>query len=386
MSAEVWKRIESEEVLDLTRDLVRIPSVTEREGLEVSEYVRGWLERCGLEAKLVPAGEERASVVGELGRGAPVLVLNAHLDTKWVEGMTVDPFAAEVRDGRLYGRGACDTKGAVAGMMLAARALKEAGGPRSGTLRLVFEVGEEGRQWAADQLWSEGYLRADWAVVGEPSDGRVQIGNRGRVGGVVRTYGRSTHTATAERGVNAIEKMCEVVRSFLNLPYRQEVDPVWGQPPLNFWKIESEGWEATVPYQCTAYFDTRIPPSVSPDEVLEQMRGALDRMSRRDPEFHAELPGEEVWPKLPAASISPEHKLVREALAALSAVSGEEPRIGANPAMTMAHVLITRGVPAIIYGPGEIARAHTADESVAVTDLVRAARFYAALVARLLGE
>jgi acetylornithine deacetylase/succinyl-diaminopimelate desuccinylase family protein len=386
MSEHIWQRVNPEEVVELTRELVRIPSVTSCEGLEISHFVKSWLESHRLGATLVPAGEGRASVVCELGTGDPILLFNAHLDTKPIEGMTIDPFGGAVEHGRLYGRGSCDTKGAVAGMMLAARTLKEAGGPRQGRLRLVFEVGEEGREWAALQLWEEGWLRAQAAVVGEPSDGKIQIGNRGRIGGVVRTFGRSTHTATAEWGVNAIEKMCKLIDSFLHLPYRQSHDPVWGTPPLNFWKIESSGWEATVPYQCVAHFDTRIPPSIGPDEVIAQMKEAIESLGRTDPEFRADMPEEQLWPRLPAAAISSHHDLVLRAQEAYRAVAGTEPALGANPAMTMAHILITRGVPAIIFGPGEIVRAHTTDESVGIDELVLAARFYAALAEQMLGH
>ncbi|MDZ7373542.1 MAG: M20/M25/M40 family metallo-hydrolase [candidate division KSB1 bacterium] len=385
MSGTTWLSVDPNEVVGLTRRLVAIPSITEAEGPEISEFVRSWLLERGLEAKLIPAGADRASVVCELGKGTPVLLFNAHLDTKPIEGMVIDPFKAEVRDGRLYGRGACDTKGAVAGMMLAAHALKSGGGPRRGCLRLVFEVGEEGRKWAAEQLWQEQWLQADFAVVGEPSDGKVQIGNRGRVGGLVRTFGKSTHTATAELGVNAIEKMCRIIQAFLDLPYRRFRDPIWGLAPLNFWKIESRGWEATVPYECVAYFDTRLPPHVRPEEVLAQMRAALAELQRKDPELRAEIPEDELWPLLPAAAISTDHKLVQDAREAYFEITGYPPALGANPAMTMAHILITRGVPAIIFGPGEIGKAHTADESVGLDELVLAARFYTALAERILG-
>ncbi len=382
---DFWRRIDTREAVELTRRLVRIPSITSREGLQISEAVQAWYRQRGVLAELVPAGEQRASVVAEVGSGEPILLFNAHLDTKWTEGMTIDPFAAELRDGKLYGRGACDTKGSVAGMMVAFASAVEAGFPRKGTLRTVFEVGEEGDDWAALTLFEQGYLRATWAVVGEPSSGRIEIGNRGRLAGAVRTFGRSTHTATAELGVNAIEKMAKLVCALQDLPYRQKEDPVWGRPPLNVWKIRSEGWEATVPYQCTAWLDARLNPDAGPEVVLEQIEELLTEMSTSDPDFRAELLREEVKLSLPAAYVDPNHELVTAAKRALAEVTGQEPKIGANPAMTMAHVLITRGVPAIIYGPGSIAQAHTADEWVRVEEIERATRFYAALIEELLG-
>ena len=380
-----WRDLNTKEAVELTQALVRIPSITSREGLAISEAVRDWYAQRGIEVELVPAGAERASVVAEAGSGEPVLVLNAHLDTKWTDGMTIEPFAAELRDGKLYGRGACDTKGSVAGMMVAFAAAVAAGLPRVGTLRTVFEVGEEGDDWAALSLFEQGYLKATWAVVGEPSSGRIEIGNRGRLAGAVRTFGRSTHTATAELGVNAIEKMARLVCALRDLPYRQKVDPVWGQPPLNVWKIRSEGWEATVPYQCTAWFDARLNPDAGPEVVLEQIEELLTQLSREDADFRGELVREAVKLSLPAAHVEVDHELVDAARRALRKVAGKEPNLGANPAMTMAHVLITRGVPAIIYGPGSIAQAHTADEWVKVEEIEQATRFYAALVEELLG-
>ena len=382
---DFWRQIDPREAVELTRSLVRIPSITSREGLAISEAVRDWYAQRGIEAELIPAGTDRASVVAEVGAGEPVLVLNAHLDTKWTEGMTIDPFAAELRDGKIYGRGACDTKGSVAGMMVAFTAAVKAGFPRVGTLRTVFEVGEEGDDWAALSLFEKGYLRATWAVVGEPSGGRIEIGNRGRLAGAVRTYGRSTHTATAELGVNAIEKMARLITALQDLPYRRQSDLIWGRPPLNVWKIRSEGWEATVPYECTAWFDARLNPDAGPEVVLGQIEELLEKLSAEDSDFHAELLRDQVKLSLPAAYVNPDHELVQAAKHALARVTGQEAQVGANPAMTMAHVLITRGVPAIIYGPGSIAQAHTADEWVRVEEIERAPLFYAALIEELLG-
>ena len=382
---DFWRQIDPREAVELTRSLVRVPSITSREGLAISEAVRDWYAQRGIEAELIPAGTDRASVVAEIGAGEPVLVLNAHLDTKWTEGMTIDPFAAELRDGKIYGRGACDTKGSVAGMMVAFTAAVKAGFPRIGTLRTVFEVGEEGDDWAALSLFEKGYLRATWAVVGEPSGGRIEIGNRGRLAGAVRTYGRSTHTATAELGVNAIEKMARLITALQDLPYRRTSDPIWGRPPLNVWKIRSEGWEATVPYECTAWFDARLNPDAGPEVVLGQIEELLETLAAADSDFRAELLRDQVKLSLPAAYVNPDHELVQAAKRALAKVTGQAAEVGANPAMTMAHVLITRGVPAIIYGPGSIAQAHTADEWVRVEEIERAPLFYAALIEELLG-
>ena len=382
---DFWRQIDPREAVELTRSLVRIPSITSREGLAISEAVRDWYAQRGVEVELIPASTDRASVVAEVGAGEPVLVLNAHLDTKWTEGMTIDPFAAELRDGKIYGRGACDTKGSVAGMMVAFTAAVKAGFPRVGTLRTVFEVGEEGDDWAAVSLFEKGYLRATWAVVGEPSGGRIEIGNRGRLAGAVRTYGRSTHTATAELGVNAIEKMARLISALQDLPYRRTSDPIWGRPPLNVWKIRSEGWEATVPYECTAWFDARLNPDAGPEVVLGQIEELLETLAAADSDFRAELLRDQVKLSLPAAYVNPDHELVQAAKRALAKVTGQAAEVGANPAMTMAHVLITRGVPAIIYGPGSIAQAHTADEWVRVEEIERAPLFYAALIEELLG-
>ncbi|HFE53233.1 MAG TPA: M20 family peptidase, partial [Bacteroidetes bacterium] len=308
---DFWRQIDPREAVELTRSLVRIPSITSREGLAISEAVRDWYAQRGVEVELIPAGTDRASVVAEVGAGEPVLVLNAHLDTKWTEGMTIDPFAAELRDGKIYGRGACDTKGSVAGMMVAFTAAVKAGFPRVGTLRTVFEVGEEGDDWAALSLFEKGYLRATWAVVGEPSGGRIEIGNRGRLAGAVRTYGRSTHTATAELGVNAIEKMARLISALQALPYRRTSDPIWGRPPLNVWKIRSEGWEATVPYECTAWFDARLNPNAGPEVVLGQIEELLEKLAAEDIDFHAELLRNQVKLSLPAAYVKPDHELVQ---------------------------------------------------------------------------
>ncbi|HFE53503.1 MAG TPA: M20/M25/M40 family metallo-hydrolase, partial [Bacteroidetes bacterium] len=182
------------------------------------------------------------------------------------------------------------------------------------------------------------------------------------------------------------EKMARLISALQDLPYRRQSDRIWGRPPLNVWKIRSEGWEATVPYKCTAWFDARLNPDAGPEVVLGQIEELLEKLAAEDSDFHAELLRDQVKLSLPAAYVNPDHELVQAAKHALARVTGQEAQVGANPAMTMAHVLITRGVPAIIYGPGSIAQAHTADEWVRVEEVERAPLFYAALIEELLGE
>ena len=115
-TAAVLEHVSAEETLELSRELVRIPSITGKEGREVSEYMHAWLRDNGLTAGLQEIQADRVNVWARVDgkAGGKRLLLNGHLDTKPVENMTIDPFAAEVKDGRLYGRGACDMKSAVA--------------------------------------------------------------------------------------------------------------------------------------------------------------------------------------------------------------------------------------------------------------------------------
>lgn len=380
--------ISAGDVVDLAAQLVRIPSITAEEGPEISRFMADWLSKSGLEPVLQEAGEGRWNVVCRLRGRYPGkrLLFGGHLDTKWINGMTIDPFRGEVQGGRLYGRGACDMKSALAAMMVALRAMREHELPAAGEVVMAVECGEECGRGTSPILDRDGYLDADLAVIGEPSELRIDLGNRGICGAEVETLGVATHAGTAQKGVNAIRKAARFIEELYALPLFEICDPVWGKTALNVTRIEGGGrWEASVADACKIWVEIRNTPKTPADEIGRAITGLLRDLAAGDPDFR--------WRDETfrygggdAIAISRDEWIVKVAERSVEEVLGRKAALGGCPGATMVGYFIGKGIPGIILGPGSLEQAHSADEWVDIEQVVAAARIYALIGLWALGE
>jgi succinyl-diaminopimelate desuccinylase len=396
-TAAVLAHVSEEETLELTRQLVRIPSVTGQEGRQISEHMAAWLRDAGLESGLQEAEPDRINVWARVDGASPGmrLLLNGHLDTKPVENMTIDPFGADVKDGRLYGRGACDMKAAVAAAMIATRALKRSGIPFSGTLLFGSEVGEEGGGWRLTDL-VDGPCQCDAIICCEPTELDLHLGARGGFPAVVTVKGLATHTGTAYKGVNAIEKMSKVITAMYAMPCWQRVDPIWGRSPINSMEIHGGGKvTASVPDECQTQFDIRLNPDLPPEKLAADLNALFERLRAEDPQLNVgwnfrqfyTAPGLAVSGGRPATEMPQDHPLVVSTLDAAEIATGVRPKLAGFPGGCSAGVLRRRdGTEGVIIGPGNLEQAHSADEWIEIDQISRAVRIYAALAVRLLGS
>lgn len=392
MTASVWSlldQVHPDEVFTLARELVAIPSIAGEEGTAITRFISDWFEGLGLKPQWQEVEPERFNLTCRMEgeEPGPVLLLEGHQDTKPVQGMRIDPFHEGIREGKLWGRGACDMKSALAGMMVVFKVLKEHSVRTRGTLVFTAEVGEEAiGRWGADRMIEAGWADADMAVVGEPSGLAVQLGNRGWWRKTIKVLGRATHSGTAEKGVNAILKMSRVVQELYRLPYLQVDDPIWGRSSLNVHTIHGGGrWSASVPDECTISIDSRLTPAAPPEVPMGQAEELLHRMSEEDPEFRVdpEVTGSDMGEA--AAAVSPDAEVVQAACRAVQIATGRDAQLGACAGYTIASKLKRRGIPTVILGPGRIEQAHTVDEQVDLNEVVTAARVYLAMVLDVLG-
>jgi acetylornithine deacetylase/succinyl-diaminopimelate desuccinylase-like protein len=386
----VLAHVSADETIELARQLVRIPSITGQEGRAISDAMLAWLRAAGRASGHQEIEPERVNVWARVD-GAPGtrLLLNGHLDTKPVDNMTVPPFSADLRDGRLYGRGACDMKSAVAAAMVATRAVKRAGIPLRGSLIFGSEVGEEGGGWRLTDL-VDGPCQCDAIVCCEPTDLDLHLGSRGGFPIVVETRGLATHTGMAYKGVNAVEKMATVIAAMYALPQFHRVDPIWGRSPINAMEIHGGGKvTASVPDECQTIFDIRLNPDLPPAEIEAALEALLARLRSEDPQLDvswrfrglASAAGRPASGR-PAAVVAPDDPLVRAVLDAAEAATGQRPRFGGFPGGCSQGLLRHRdGTPGVVIGPGNLEQAHGADEWIEIEQIGRAARVYAALAA-----
>ena len=384
--AGIIASIDREETIDLARSLVRIPTISGREGLSISEFMADWLRDARVEPGLQHVGPERANVIGRLGgmRPGTRLLLNGHLDTKPADTMTIDPFSGDVVDGRLYGRGSCDMKGPVAAMMIAMKALAGIGTDLNGTLLFGSEVGEDGGGWRFDDL-IDGPCACDVGICGEPTNLELHVGCRGFYPLKVRTIGRATHTGFAYSGINAIQKMCSVIPALYNLQCFHQVDPLWGRSPINAMIIAGGGKvSASVPDECDVRFDIRLNPNLSPVEVERIIEVELDRLMAGDPELKLIIEKPEMKPDqetggTPASHLLPNHPVVESVARATARVTGARPVLAGFPGGCSTALMHMRGIPSVVIGPGNLLQAHTVDEWIDVDQIYEAAKIYASI-------
>jgi acetylornithine deacetylase len=370
----------SAETTRLLRDLVALPSVNPMgrplQGPEfyehrVSAYLEDFCRGLGVPCDRQPVAPLRDNVVArcELPGAGRTLVFEAHQDTVPTDNMTIDPFAARVEGGRLYGRGACDIKGGLAAMLAAfARLVKEK--PR-GPFHVVLActVDEEHTFLGVQRLVRDG-RPADLAVVAEPTRLQVVNAHKGVARWHVLTTGRSCHSSSPELGENAVYAMGRLLGSieeYARSLAATRPDPVLGPPTLSVGRIDGGTSVNTVPDRCRIEVDRRLIPGESPQEALDHFRAALrQRWGDSFPFTCSEL-------TLQAPALAPlgSEELAERLGRAIDAVVGSH-RVHAVPYGTDASTIAAAGVPAVVFGPGDIAQAHTCDEWVSLDEVERA--------------
>jgi succinyl-diaminopimelate desuccinylase len=381
--------VDADEVLALAQALIRArsenPGATED---EAADLVTGVLLGLGAAPHTVRGEAGRPSVVATMGAGAgSTLAWNGHLDTVPAgsrDTWSVDPFAGEVVDGRLVGRGACDMKGPVAAALAGAAALVRAGIELAGSLTFHLVADEELAGTHGTQvLRDHGLLTQAAAIVGEPSNLEVALAERGGAWVTATTYGAAAHGSQPHRGVNAITGMARFLLR-LEEVVPDTVHPLCGRATVNAALIEGGSAPNMVPDRCVVDIDRRtIPGETDPDKVLAPFRTLADGLRAEDPTLNLRT---EIREWIDAAE-SPVDAPIADAIrVATTAETGTTPPdVGFTGITDARFYLNDAAIPTVIFGPGDLSLAHTADESIAVEELVTGARTYARIFASFLG-
>jgi acetylornithine deacetylase len=341
----------------------------------------------GLHCEVVEVEPGRPNVSGVLpGGSGPGLLLLGHSDVVPVgDGWTVDPFGAEVRDGRLYGRGAADMKGGLAACIVAMTALKRSGVRLSGPVELAVVVDEEETgKGVRHYLASSDRSAFAGCVVAEPTDLQTIVAARGDSYIEVSVHGRAAHSGDPSQGANAIQGAAAVVRAIedSHAGLASRAHPLVGPATWSVGLVRGGSGTSTVPAECTLVVDRRLLPGETGDQAVDEL---VARIAGLD------LPGRGLCAQVRLAMEMPgfetpaDHPLVRAADSAVTAAGGPGlPLGGWTAACDGGFVARDAGVPVVVLGPGSVAtQAHRADESVALDDLVTAARAYILLALRL---
>ncbi len=388
--------MDDREIIDLLRDMVRAPSHpgVDRQEEAAARVLDAWLRGRGVSSRLVEVREGRPNVLAAVdGRQpGPHLLLCGHLDTVPPnEGATADLFSASIGNGRMFGRGTVDMKGALAAMAGALVSIGEGGGLAAGRVTLAAVVDEEMESLGAEALIASGF-RADGAIVGEPTENRVAVGHKGLEWLEATFTGRAAHGSTPEAGLNAIAAaahFASLVESDLVPGFARRRDPVLGLPAINLGTIRGGQQPSMVAAECRIQLDRRWVTTETIDGVFAELEALLAKVRAARPGLKTELkrmPGGMATMLHGPLVIGRDHALVRAALGAFEDAGRPAPPPTVFPAWTDGALLSREaGIPTLIWGPGDLSLAHSAEESVAVEDVVLAARLYAAAAWRFTG-
>ena len=403
----VFGQISADEVVELTRALVRIPSVyrpgeTGANEAEVASFVEGWFRREGLPVEVQEVAPGRPNVlswIGEKGPGRRCLLLEGHTDVV-TEGdaaeWTWPPFGGELRDGRIYGRGAADMKSGLAAAMVTLAAFKRAGVTPAGKLVVGALVDEEDGMIGVRHLVKTPAGRElDAAIICEPEENELCLEQRGVVWARIRARGHMAHGAMPEAGANPItalgallkevpalekqlRKLCQKSRH-LKPP---TVTPTIVQgPPRGVGAPQSN----VIPALAEMTLDVRLTPGID----AEGMRGELEALCRK---AEAAVPGVKLeWEPVNAfrlaTSVDKAEPIAQAMMHGVRKATGHAPRYGGVPGSTDGTILrMELGIPIVTCGPGNRLIPHQVDEYVEVRELVEAAKIYAASALKYLEQ
>jgi succinyl-diaminopimelate desuccinylase len=392
---DVLNRIDHEELVHLARELVRIPSVyrpEEADGNEarVARFVANYLERTGFEVSVeeVMPGRPNVWAVWEGDRTGKTLLFEAHTDVV-TEGSAEDwdhpPFGAERDRGRIYGRGACDTKGNLAAAVGAVRAVKDSGVPFPGSLILCHPVDEEGMMTGIKAFIERGHADGvDAAVICEPEENQLCIKQKGALRVEVTLRGTMAHGAMPQSGVNPVTRAARFVVAVEELEgeeiERHGEDPFLGYPSLTPTILMGPGSGEpqvnVIPASAYVALDIRTVPDQSHRDLIERLEDIIARLASEDPDFDATL---EVIEERPPTETPKDEQLVGAMERAYDHLTGQEPFYNGVPGATDGTFLHAwAGIPIVTTGAGDREIPHQADEWVDEEELFTTCKLYAA--------
>ncbi len=381
--------IDVDRLVERTVDLVRLPSVNPfggpGDGTTGEEAVADWiadqLDRLGYDVELTEAAAGRPNVVGTgPGGDGPTLALVGHTDTVGTAGHD-DPFGGSIADGRINGRGTCDMKGALAVFLEVAEVLHRAAHPLRGRLLIAGVADEEHGMLGSRALGAAGPV-ADYAIVGEPTELAVCPAHKGQYAFPVRTFGTAVHSSIADQGVNAIDSMVEVIGALSEHGRQIGAEPgheLCGSATISIGTIRGGEMVSIVPDRCEIEVDRRVLPGESPDRIREALSSLLEARAAGSTTMRWEI-GD---PFIDAAPL--DTPIDSPVVVAAVQAMGRQGLTAVPEAFTGATDAPNLRSEAVIWGPGSLGLAHTTAESIAVDELVLAARVYLDATLALVG-
>ncbi|RLI27526.1 M20 family peptidase [Candidatus Bathyarchaeota archaeon] len=375
--------IDPDETVEILRSLVKLDTVNPPGNeIRAASYIAGLLRRAGIPVELMEVEPGRPNLYAILGGpGTPKLTFEGHMDVVPVgagEKWSVDPFSAELVDGRVYGRGSADAKGSLTAMVETLLALRRAGFNPSEPLALLAVMGEETGNMGIRHALKEGF-RSGMAVVGEPTGLEVKTAHKGILGVEVTARGRTAHAAMPWAGVNAIVGMARLVlklEEFDRAVLKTRRSRLVGSPSLTVTTISGGVKRNVVPDRCSITIDRRLIPGETPQTALSEIQDIVDKLLSEEPQLKVDIG---LLYADPPSEVSEDEEVVQLARKAVKIVRGRDPGVSGFGAHCDMGALVNAGIPTVVLGPGDLSLAHRVDENLSVEELVEAAKVYTTL-------
>jgi len=353
-------------------------------------YIEAQAENMGFKTHRLSVNEAGFNllVTRRTSDQAPWLLFVSHLDTVSTEGMSIDPFAGNIRDGKLYGRGACDTKGSGAAMLWALKDYATQPAAGANNIAIVYTVDEEVTVTGARTFVKDHLPALDWrpagVIVGEPTQLKPVVAHNGLVRWAIRTQGQAAHSYDPSKGRSAITMMTKVIEALESqyISGLSTAHPLTGRAQCSINLIRGGVQINIIPEHCRIHLDRRLVPGESPKQVLPEVERVLEVLRHSNPEV-------DVVQEQPAMTVAPLDPsggeqfagFVQRVLTQMGLVA-ELKGVGYG---TEASSFGPAAVPAVVLGPGDIAQAHTGDEWIDIEQLRRGVEVYRGLMTMPIG-
>ncbi|MDU1230735.1 MULTISPECIES: YgeY family selenium metabolism-linked hydrolase [Clostridium] len=386
-----------EELIKLCQDVIKIQSYSGNEG-KLVEFLEKKMRECGFDDVIV---DKYGSIIGKIKGKRPgnKVLFDAHIDTvpaedseKWSH----DPFGGVIEDGRIYGRGTSDMKGALSAMIIAAKYFaKDNNKDFPGEIYISGVVHEECFEGVASRNISE-YVKPDYVVIGEASHLNLKIGQRGRAEVVVETFGVPAHSANPEKGVNAVYSMAEIINKLQEIPY--EEDEFLGKGILELTDIKSSPYPgaSVVPSYCKATYDRRLLVGETKESVLKPIVELIEELKKNKPNVDykvsyargkekchtgAIIEGERFFP---AWCYDQNEVFIKNTYEKLKSIGIMSKITNYSFCTNGSHYAGEAGIKTIGFGPSKENIAHTIDEYIEIDQLEKACKGYYVIMNSLL--
>jgi succinyl-diaminopimelate desuccinylase len=334
-----------------------------------ANVVKKFFRKNAIRYKAFEKAKGRANIIGYIGEGRPRLIIACHLDTVPPgKGWATDPFKAKVKGGKVYGRGAVDNKGPLAGMLIAGAVMKKLEKRLKGQVILACVADEErGSKLGMQHLLEEGKLRGEYAIVPdiEHELKKIDVAEKGLLFLEVTSLGRQAHGSMPDLGVNAVWNMIDFLGIFRRYKMKAGKHPLLSAPTINLGTIKGGEAPNIVPDECTARIDIRYLPSQKAEAIISDVRRMLAAVERRNRKAEFRL---DVIDDQKPVEVDGDNELVRSIRKNVRTVTKHDAELIGIAGTTLVKPLAAKGIKAVGFSPGE-GLAHTSNENISVSEL-----------------